>query len=92
METLKKGNDFIFDCVHLVHYKCHKINNKKCQRITKIKPLDKPIDKYNWEGINYPSEKDDWKKFEKNNLTITRNVLYVKKNNSCLCFKTQLTL
>ena len=89
METLKKGNDFIFDCVHLVHYKCHKINNKKCQRITKIKPF---IDKYNWEGINYPSEKDDWKKFEKNNLTITRNVLYVKKNNSCLCFKTQLTL
>ena len=36
------------------------------------------IDKYNWEGINYPSEKDDWKKFEKNNLRIALNVLYAK--------------
>ena len=34
---------------------------------------------YNWEGINYPSEKDDWKKFEKNNVTIALNVLYAKK-------------
>ena len=23
------------------------------------------INKYNWKGINYPSEKDDWEKFEK---------------------------
>ena len=33
------------------------------QKITKIKPY---IDKYNWEGINYRSEKDDWEKFAKN--------------------------
>ena len=36
------------------------------------------------EGINYPSEKDDLKKVEKNNLAIALNVLYVKiekKNN-----------
>ena len=46
------------------------------QRITKIKPF---INKYNWEGINFPSEKDDWKKFEKNNVTIALNVLYAKK-------------
>ena len=32
------------------------------QRISKINPF---IDKYNWEGTNYPSEKDDWKIFEK---------------------------
>ena len=52
-------------------------NQKKVlQRIIKIKPC---FDKCNWEGINYPSEKDDWKKFEKNNLTsIAVNVLYVK--------------
>ena len=52
------------------------------QRITKIKPT---INKYNWEGINYPSEKDDWKKIEKNNGTIPLNVLYaayVSKHNS----------
>ena len=49
---------------------------KNPQRITKIKPF---INKYNWEGMDFPSEKDDWKKFEKNNLTIVLNVLYVKK-------------
>ena len=49
---------------------------KEPQRITKIKPF---INKYHWEGINYSSEKDDWKKFEKNNVTIALNVLYAKK-------------
>ena len=43
---------------------------KDPQRITKIKPF-----LYNWEGINFPSE-HDWKKFEKNNVTIVLNVLY----------------
>ena len=51
-------------------------NRKNPERTTKIKPC---IDKYNWEGINYPSEKDDWKITEKNNLTIGFNVLYGKK-------------
>ena len=37
------------------------------------------INKYNWEGIHFPSEKDEWRKFEKNNITIALNVLYVKK-------------
>ena len=35
---------------------------------------------YNLEGINYPSEKDDRKNVEKNNLTIAVNVLYAKKD------------
>ena len=67
------------------------LNHKKIkdytQRIIKIKPF---IDKYNCEGINYSSQKDDWKKFEKNELTIALNILYTKKekNMSCLCFKT----
>ena len=47
---------------------------KKTQKVTKIKLF---IYEYNWEGINV--EKDDWKKFEKNNLTIALNVLYAKK-------------
>ena len=40
--------------------------------------------------MNFPSEKDDWKFFEKNNVTIAPNVLYAKKEKyiSCLCFKT----
>ena len=41
--------------------------------------MKKRTNKYDWEGINYPSEKDDWKKFEKNNVTIPLNVLYTKK-------------
>ena len=37
------------------------------------------INKNKWEEINFPSEKDDWKKIEKNNLTIALNVLRAKK-------------
>ena len=37
------------------------------------------INKYNWEEINFPSSKDDWKKFEKNNLKIVANFLYDKR-------------
>ena len=37
------------------------------------------INKYNWEGINFPSEKNDWKKFEKNNVKITLNILHTEK-------------
>ena len=39
------------------------------------------IDEYNLEGINYPSEKDDCKIFEKNNPTIVLNILYAKNEN-----------
>ena len=46
------------------------------ERVSNTKPL---INKYNWEGINYPSILDDWKKFEKNNLTIPLNILYIKE-------------
>ena len=64
----------------------HEEIGKKAERITKINPF---INKYKWEAINFSSEKDDWKTFEKNNTTITLNVWYVKKENiSCLCFKT----
>ena len=54
------------------------------------KEIGKIQEEYNWEGTNYPSEKDDWKNFESNNLTIALNVLYAKKekNISCLRFKT----
>ena len=46
---------------------------------SRIKSWKNRISKYNCEGINYPSEKDDWKKFEKNDLTIVLSVLYSKK-------------
>ena len=47
--------------------------NKDSQIITKVKPF---INKQ--EETNFPSEKDDWKKFEKNNVIIDLNILYAK--------------
>ena len=47
------------------------------ERISKLKPY---INKYNWEGINFPAGSKEWQKFEKNNNTITLNVLHIPRN------------
>ena len=62
-------------------------SRKNSERIANIKPF---INEYNWEGIIFSSEQNDWKKCKKNDLTIALNVLYAKKekNISCVCFKT----
>ena len=54
----------------------HEKIGKYSKRIIKITTL---INKHKLEGINYTSEKDDWKIFEKKNPTIALYVLYVKK-------------
>ena len=36
---------------------------KDLQRISNLKPY---INKYNWEGINFPAGSKEWQKFEKN--------------------------
>ena len=46
------------------------------ERVSNIKPF---MNKYNWKGINYPQKIDDWKTFEKNNLTIAVNILFIKE-------------
>ena len=69
----KKDKCFQYAVTFTLNYEQIK---KALQQITKTKPF---ISKYNWEGINFPSEKDDWKKFEKNNVKIALNVLYAKK-------------
>ena len=46
------------------------------QRVTIVKPF---INKYNWKETNFLSEKNDWTKFEENNVVIALNVLYAKK-------------
>ena len=51
----------------------HKETGKNSQRISKIKPF---INKYNWEGINYPSEKDDWEEIGVKNPTIAFNLSF----------------
>ena len=47
------------------------------ERISKLKPY---INKYNWEGIEFPAGPKDWKKFEQNNKTIALNILFVPHN------------
>ena len=69
---------------------CNSINHSRFQTILfLVTMINLFVNKYELEGITFPSKKDDWKKFEKNNITITLNVLYAKKEKvSCLCFKT----
>ena len=46
-------------------------------RISKLKPY---INKYDWEGINFPAGSKIWPKYERNNNTIALNILYLKHN------------
>ena len=46
------------------------------ERISKLKSY---INQYNWKDIKFPSEKEDWKKFEQNK-EIALNVLFVPHN------------
>ena len=53
---------------------------KGTQRVSNTAPF---INKYNWDGIKYPSKKEDWKKFESINQTIAFDVLYEKEIEIC---------
>ena len=53
----------------------HEEIRKDAKSIKKVRPF---INKCNCEGINFPSENDDWKTFEKNNIKSALNVLYAK--------------
>ena len=50
---------------------------KKLPKISKLKPY---INKHNWKNIKFPSDKEDWKKFEQNNKKIALNILFVPHN------------
>ena len=41
------------------------------------------INKCKWNGINYPLKIDDWKTSEKNNPTISLNILDIKEKEIC---------
>ena len=38
------------------------------------------INESDWKGLNFQSEKDAWKKIEKNNVTIAANIFYAEKD------------
>ena len=58
--------------------------------MSKLKPY---INQYNWKGIKFPSDKEDWKKFEENSKEIALNILFVphnKKNRNSIYIKIYL--
>ena len=59
------------------------------ERVSNIKPF---VNKYNWEGINYPSKIDEWKTFEKNNPTVALNILYTKGKEICPAYISKINL
>ena len=74
-ETIISGdNDFENALDDALNYQNIKTNP---ERISKLKPY---INKYNWEGINFPAGSKEWRKFEQNNDTIALNILYAEKN------------
>ena len=54
----------------------------------RIYNIERFIDQYNWEGIEFPAGIKDWKGFERNNKKIALNILFVphneKYNKSCV--------
>ena len=85
--SIRIANNFISsldngeECV--MHSKSDNIEimiNDKAYGITE-EPLASLKTRYqnNWKGIYYPSKKDYWKNFEKNNVTINLNALCAEK-------------
>ena len=81
----KNDNDKCFQYAATIPLKFEEIK-KDSKRVMNIKPF---IDNYNWEKVNYPSKIEDWKRFEKNYLTISLNLSYIieKKMYVLLIFK-----
>ena len=48
-----------------------------------VSSINSFLDKFNWEGINYPSKIYDLETFEKNNPIIALNILYTKEKELC---------
>ena len=43
--------------------------------------MKKPyINKYDWEGIDFPAGPKEWQKFEQNNKTTALNILFIPYN------------
>ena len=58
------------------------------ERVSNIKPF---INTYNRKEINYPSIIDDWKTFERSNLTIALNICILKKKEFTLITSQNVT-
>ena len=72
----KNNGDKCFQYAVTVALNYQNIKND-LQRILNIQPF---VGQYNWKEINFPSHKNDWNEFEKNNKAIALNILYVPHN------------
>ena len=86
LETLMKGSDLIFDCVHLLYYKCNKINFKRSglnidspdwikNKKETINPINKKDNKYFQYTATFAL---NYEKTGKSLEKIVLNVLYDK--------------
>ena len=79
-------NCFQYATIATLNHKQIKIYS---ERIANLQPF---INQYNWKGISFPSHKEDWKKFESDNKSISLNILFVsyntEKNKTCIQIKT----
>ena len=73
----KKNNDSNCFQYAIITALNHKQSKNHPERISNLKLF---INQYDWKGINFPSHKEDWKKFESNNKSIALNTLYVLYN------------
>ena len=55
---------------------------KDPEKISKLRPY---INQYSWKGIKFPSDKENWEKFEQNNKEIPLNMLFQRHNKKEIC-------
>ena len=72
----KNNHEKCFQYAITVALDFQNINNHP-ERVNNINPF---IDQYHWKEIQFPSHKNDWKKFKKNSKSIALTVLYVPHN------------
>ena len=56
----------------------HEVISDHPERVSKLRPF---VERYNWEGLEFPMALNKISKFEKRNLEIAVNVLFVSKKN-----------
>ena len=79
-ESITNGD--AFKMLLMIHQIIKGLKKTKTQTISNLKPY---INQYNWKGIKFPSDKEDWKKFEQNNKEIALNILFVQHNKKEIC-------
>ena len=57
-----KGSDFIFNCVHVLYYKCNKINPNRELNKAEINPINKEDNKCFQKSVTVPLNDEEIKK------------------------------